>query len=680
MMLAMRVRSFMGQFGVLSLVAFATVATKGEGTAHGVETLDVGEVGEVIISVHPQNGSWTLTAGDGSVQEGTGGAVLPGIPVGSISLTWNDIPFHDTPEQPSAQTLTENGAIDFGGTYIQHRGTVQINTIPLGASWSLLDGEGITITGSGASTIDYAPAGELSITWKPMAGYQGPEPATETKTLLKDQTITFEGVHTLPESDAVGNLVVLIEPEEALQDGASWALDPEGPWLDSGENVEVPVGIPEVSLLEIDHWIAGEVPIGPGWAWINGEQMQDPFYQWPTQGVPGSGLPFARQSATGVGDGEGNLWFFGGLSATVPAFHIGNLNDLWRYNIDEEEWTWMSGSSGFNNEGNFGSLGVPHLDNHPSGRNRGHMWAGPQNTLWLYGGESSGNDLWRYEIDTGLWTWMKGGPGFNPDVVYGTMGVPHPDNTPAITDRAAVWPDASDGKLWLYGGNSGNRGLQDDLWVYDIEENTWRWVNGSGSLSGWSSAVHGERGVPSASNTPGARYGSATWQTSDGSLWLFGGFGEMTDPDQWDVNTRTGYFADLWRFDLESGHWTWVSGSNRLSTGDDQMGELGVPYAEGPSPAGRRFAHAWSGEEGELWLYGGTGVHPEEGNIFMSDLWKYDIDKGTWTWLGGSRLPDEPAVYDTMGAMSRSNHPGGIASAVAVSSEGGNYLFSGARP
>ena len=37
--------------------------------------------------------------------------------------------------------------------------------------------------------------------------------------------------------------------------------------------------------------------------------------------------------------------------------------------------------------------------------------------------------------------------------------------------------------------------------------------------------VYGTKGTSSPSNYPGGRYGSVSWIDSNGSLWLFGGFG-----------------------------------------------------------------------------------------------------------------------------------------------------------
>jgi hypothetical protein len=62
----------------------------------------------------------------------------------------------------------------------------------------------------------------------------------------------------------------------------------------------------------------------------------------------------------------------------------------------------------------------------------------PNGNFWLFGGIGIGansnfgslNELWKFTPYTGQWTWMSGSGLTNPNIVYGTLGVPAAGNNP----------------------------------------------------------------------------------------------------------------------------------------------------------------------------------------------------------------------------------------------------------
>ena len=62
------------------------------------------------------------------------------------------------------------------------------------------------------------------------------------------------------------------------------------------------------------------------------------------------------------------------------------FNDLWKYNISTNQWTWMSGSNMANQPGIYGIKGVPSNSTIPSSRAYSTSWIHSENTLWLFGG------------------------------------------------------------------------------------------------------------------------------------------------------------------------------------------------------------------------------------------------------------------------------------------------------
>ena len=64
----------------------------------------------------------------------------------------------------------------------------------------------------------------------------------------------------------------------------------------------------------------------------------------------------------------------------------GQLNDLWKYNISTNQWTWMSGSNDTNQLGIYGDIGVPSNSSVPGSRYLSISWVDSKDTLWLFGG------------------------------------------------------------------------------------------------------------------------------------------------------------------------------------------------------------------------------------------------------------------------------------------------------
>lgn len=54
--------------------------------------------------------------------------------------------------------------------------------------------------------------------------------------------------------------------------------------------------------------------------------------------------------------------------------HVGALQDLWKYDLNTNQWTWVSGSKAINQPSFYHQVGVPHADNIPAARYGGCMW------------------------------------------------------------------------------------------------------------------------------------------------------------------------------------------------------------------------------------------------------------------------------------------------------------------
>jgi alpha-tubulin suppressor-like RCC1 family protein len=264
------------------------------------------------------------------------------------------------------------------------------------------------------------------------------------------------------------------------------------------------------------------------------------------------------------------------------------------------------------------------------------------------------------------WTWIGGSNLPNQLGQYTT-----PPLSPGARSKSATWTTA-DGRYWLFGGEgygaTNGPSYLGDLWSYAPTSQTWSHVKGRSALN--PKGVYGTKGAPAPENTPGGRTGAVSLTDSDGRLWLFGGQGR-------DSVGRLGYMSDLWCFDPVTSQWTWVAGTPSAgSTGS--FGTKGLPSALN-APSGRTGAAGWLDLDGNLWVFGGHGFSAAGGAAgALSDLWKYSIADGTWTWMHGEDGVNRTGIYDLIKVPTSTVRPGGRSwSATWVSNDGRLLLFGG---
>jgi hypothetical protein len=273
---------------------------------------------------------------------------------------------------------------------------------------------------------------------------------------------------------------------------------------------------------------------------------------------------------------------------------------------------------------------------------------------------------------------------------------PSNTSTPGGRDLAASWTD-NQGRRWLFGGQGypypsplGRQlpSLLNDLWVFDESVGGWvpanvltilpptappQWIVDPTALE--------FEDVPTG-GSPGSRWGSSSWTDSLGNLYLFGGQGFGSTPNQLD----TVLLNDLWRCTpglsvdsngagTSSCPWVFVGGS----TAGNQTGTYGTKgtAAAGNIPGGRWAAPTQKDSTGAtVWLFGGQGVDSAGTTGLLSDLWKYS--GGQWTWVSGSNVVNTNGVYGTKGTPATGNAPGSRQNAVLWVDPSGNvWLFGG---
>jgi hypothetical protein len=345
------------------------------------------------------------------------------------------------------------------------------------------------------------------------------------------------------------------------------------------------------------------------WTWVKGSAQINELPNYGVLGIPSpTNTPGSRSWGTCTWvDTTGNLWLFGGAQSSFGSV----MNDLWKYSISSNQWTWMSGNTGYS----YGTLGVESPLNMPPGRMEfAASWSDNQNTLWFYGGTPNvGNtygDLWKYSISSGLWTWQSGSNSIDPLPVYGTQGLPSVNNTPGGRFVFSKWKDAAE-DFWLFAGSvNSNIAVFNDLWKYNPMSNEWTWMNGPATPNdtGAAGAFCDETGIFNPASRTESRF---CWQDDCSNFWLYGGVSLDTILD---VN------ADLWKYDITLNKWVFIDGTVMYNI-SPIYGTQGIP--DPANQPGSRFGGiSWKDISGNFWLFGGRNPN----SLQFADLWKYTPD------------------------------------------------------
>jgi len=386
----------------------------------------------------------------------------------------------------------------------------------------------------------------------------------------------------------------------------------------------------------------------------------------------GGATPGSRWGSVSWSDNAGNLFLFGGQGFSTS--NVGFLNDIWKFTPGAYDittpgaplpptyigsytfsgtWTPVSGTTTINQKGTYGAVGAAGF---PGGRWGASQCTDSSGNLWVFGGQGIDgngtlgllNDLWKYNIAANTWTWM--GPT-NSNVgqnngVYGAQGTALAANAagPGGRQTALLWADNS-GNVWLFGGlgldsvgTSGagslsgglpngttpNGALLNDLWKFNIASGQWTWVSG-GAAAGLANqtGVYGTAQVVAATNVPGSRWSMAGFADASGNLWLFGGWGYASSLAQ-----NTGYLNDVWEFQQTTQKWIWWKGSSDVNQAGSYPLEfrvsLGIPFVEN-TPGSRRGVAFWQQQDpGEyFWVFGGEGYDVTGASGYMNDTWNY---------------------------------------------------------
>lgn len=284
--------------------------------------------------------------------------------------------------------------------------------------------------------------------------------------------------------------------------------------------------------------------------------------------------PVGRESVVWPRPAHGDSWVFtrdGGL---------------WRWREASLDWQKVQSDLPAFAPGHPGSLGLAGADNRPRGRTGATAWVTGDGSLWMFGGLTRTSthharalaDLWRYQPETGLWTWMAGRVSLPEEGAdWRSDGVlePGPGHGPG-------WVDAEE-RLWLHQGLS----QADLMWCFDPATAAWNLVSrteGPHLQPGLGNNAKRVLEAPETGTSPGEREIRAlTWTGADGSLYLFGGRRSQVDL------TLADFY--VWRYAPDARHWV----CDGYQSAEFNAGRMGYGTAQ-----------AWRTAEGRVYLRGGV--------------------------------------------------------------------------
>ncbi len=387
------------------------------------------------------------------------------------------------------------------------------------------------------------------------------------------------------------------------------------------------------------------------WTWVAGSDTVNPIGQYGTvEQSSSTNDPGGRTNTEIWYDENDNIWVFGGIGLDENG-DTGQLNDLWKFDTNTSQWTWMGGTKIINQPGAFGTKGIGSTSNIPPSKQGHGVWYETGGVLWMVHG-AGGEEIWKYEIATKEWTWVSGRM-FGDTPLYGTQGVEDPANLVGRRTYASYQMDNT-GNLWIFGGDGldkfGIPGSMNDLWKWNSITDLYTWVRGTDLVA--QPGIFTGQGIEEPTNHPGQRLYPADWKDADGNLWMFGGgYNDQGNSEQTN---------DLWKYNASTGNWAWIKGSLEINQ-PSVVGTQGIAD-ELNTPGARQEAAHWTDNDGVFWLFGGWGWDVNGNRWWNNDLWKFDPrptspDFGMWTFISGTQTSGNQGNYGIKGVADQMNLP-----------------------
>ncbi|MCF2220309.1 T9SS type A sorting domain-containing protein [Chryseobacterium sp. PS-8] len=390
------------------------------------------------------------------------------------------------------------------------------------------------------------------------------------------------------------------------------------------------------------------------WTWISGTQNDSSLL--PPQNTPtNTALPKTYANSYTWVDAQNNLWFFGGGPFTLQSYS--SINQVWKYNTSTNKWTWMKGDNDSDYNDTQPVYGTENVENSSNTPGEFYMYKGAswQSGNYVYFLPADGIPvLWRYNMQTNNWCYVKKPSNTATMFNYGTLGVENPANFPASVYQPCSWIDST-GNFWLFGGqvtnadnytsNVGKQAFLNTLWKYNPNTNQWTWMRGANPTDyvenvnsvydkPYSPGYYGIKNIEDPLNMPHSRNFAISWFKNNE---LFFGYGAYYNNDG--IVDASYIFRDIWKYSISSNNFTWIGGRSSGVT-EYHKNKL-IPDVEN-YPMVSNFINDESGN-----IY---GFH----QIRKNEIWKYSIANKTWVML---KEYSSTINYGVIGVENSTNAP-----------------------
>eukprot|EP01122_Echinamoeba_exundans_P007864 TRINITY_DN2504_c0_g1_i1.p1 TRINITY_DN2504_c0_g1~~TRINITY_DN2504_c0_g1_i1.p1 ORF type:complete len:603 (+),score=76.23 TRINITY_DN2504_c0_g1_i1:1137-2945(+) len=225
------------------------------------------------------------------------------------------------------------------------------------------------------------------------------------------------------------------------------------------------------------------------WTWVSGTTNTDTVGTYGSINTPSTGNhPGSRASAAAWYDG-GNLYIFGG-TFLIRTSGGQEVNNVMRYSIAANTWTWIAGTTVNRGAGSVGAKGAFSTSYYPSARAAGASGYDRANRqFWIYGGytttSAAMSDVWCFRLSDSAWAIMSAAQQDRLLPSFGPIGADSSSYSPGSASFAMGWFDSVDSTFWVLGGygwdtaRSTYSHISSSLWRFRVSTDSWTIMAGS---------------------------------------------------------------------------------------------------------------------------------------------------------------------------------------------------------